>query len=78
MRRHDRFLPTFGPDIPYELLKLGFGPSQRVASTDCLYVFYDPALYSEPLSSTFLRMDIGVDQSFANALRATDAPSLLV
>ena len=72
VRRHDRFLPTFGPDIPYELLKLGFGPSQRVASTDCLYVFYDPALYSEPLSSTFLRMDIGVDQSFANALRATD------
>eukprot|EP00966_Prymnesium_polylepis_P081375 1885422-Prymnesium_polylepis.1 len=41
LRRHDRYLAVFG-DTPPELLELGYGPSQKHSSSECLYAIYYP------------------------------------
>eukprot|EP00966_Prymnesium_polylepis_P042382 984523-Prymnesium_polylepis.1 len=56
IRRHDRYLATFG-SIPPEILMLEFGPSQRSPSTECL-----SAVYRSP-EGEVMRMDIGTDDT---------------
>jgi hypothetical protein len=61
LRRHDHYVSALGESIPEEL-KLGYGPSMLYPSSNCLFAYRE--------DNPDVRLDVGQDQSFANALKA--------
>jgi hypothetical protein len=68
LRRHDRYVPTFG-DIPPELLTLEYGPSQRMPQSECLSAVYYPTR-DDRINRRPIRMDVGADSTFSTSLRS--------
>jgi hypothetical protein len=61
LRRHDHYVPALGESFPEEL-KLGYGPSMLYPTSNCLFAYRE--------DNPDVRLDVGQDQSFANALKA--------